>query len=461
MGKITAFALLCATLSLGGLAKTQVQPRDIAEHITLPNQTIKLPNGLTAILSPDAATKYVAVSIWYDVGAKNEKPGLTGFAHLFEHLMFEGSRHVKNGDHFKLLEKVGAFDLNASTSFDRTNYYQTVPKHQLELTLALEASRMFWLDIDQARLDEQRAVVRREREQRLEVTPYGNASHSLWQKLFDRSHPYHGQVIGSHADLERASVKDVQGFYDRFYVPSNATITLVGDFDQVSALALIQKYFGTLPMGEKLKDPELPKVVLNNEEIIRAEEKIGKLPLLHYQYVTPSLFQPGDAEMDVLAHILAGGENGRLTKALTRDKHLASSVSAYQQSFGDLSVFTIDALLNPGANEEEARAEIDKVLASLKGPQPIEENEIDRARNSILTQQLFGLQSLGGYSGRAEILQTYNQFARKTDYLKEDILRYRKLDRAALEKAAQTYLGQGRKILIANPIQASVAKKGN
>ncbi len=455
-------AIALSAISLHSVAKVAPAPRDIAASVHLPNEKIILQNGLTVILSEDHTTPFVAVSLWYKVGAINEKSGRTGLAHLFEHLMFEGTRHIKPADHFKLLETAGAFDLNASTNFDRTNYYQTVPKNQLELALALESSRMFWLSIDQKRLDEQRAVVRREREQRFEATPYGNVSLKLWEAVFPPSHPFHGQVIGSHRDLEAANLADIKSFYDDHYGPSNATITLVGDFNKTDALALVGKYFGTLPKTKTMESPILPKIVLNGEEILREEEKLGKLPLIHIQYVTPGLLEPGDAEMDILAHILAGGEYGRLTKTITRDKPYASAVSAYQQSFGQVSVFTIDAVLNPGVDEATVRTDIDKVLADL-GQKSFLPTEIERAKNSVLTQQLFGLQSLGGHSGRAELLQTYNQFALQPDYLKEDILRYRKVDEKALADAAKKYLpvGKARKILIAKPVSVTVAKKGN
>lgn len=455
---IVMSAISCSTFAL---TISKKEP-DLSAKLSLVHEKITLPNGLSVILSEDHTSPFVAVNIWYRVGAVDERIGRTGFAHLFEHQMFGGTRHVKSGDHFKLLDAGGAFDLNASTHFERTNYYQTVPNNKLELALALESSRMFWLAIDQKQLTAQKAVVRREREQRSEATPYGLATLKLWEAIFPPKHPFHGQVIGSHKDIEAATLVDVQQFYDKHYGPANATLTLVGDFKKEDAMQLINKYFSTLPKLTPAKAPVLPTIALKDEEIIRVEEKLGKLTLLHYQYLTPALYTPGDADLDLIGHILSGGQYGRLTTALTRNKPLATSVNAYQQSFGALSVFTIDVLLNPGVDEAVARQEVDKVLGELS-QKPVSQTEIDRARNYILTQQLFNLQNLGGYMGRAELLQTYNFFANKPDFLKEDMQRYQKVDVKSLQDAAAKYLpvGKARKILIAQPTSVSVAHKGN
>jgi zinc protease len=462
MCKKLALVWLMAMLSLNLVAEKQSVSKieDLSQQVLLPHEKYTLDNGLDVILSVDKSMPFVAVNVWYQVGSVSEKPHKTGLAHLFEHLMFEGTRQVPASQHFRLLEKAGAFEVNASTSFDRTNYYQTVPKSQLELALSLESSRMFFLAIDQHKLDEQRAVVRREREQRTETAAYGLATQKLWQSVFAKPHPFFGKVIGSHEDLMAASLDDVQDFYDLHYGPQNASLTLVGDFDEAEAKALINKYFATLPKGEKVPEPILPKFSINKQEIIRVDEKLGKLPLVRIHYLTPALFQPGDAEMDVIAHILTGGEYGRLTKAITRDKQLASAVSAYQQSMDQLSVFTIDAMLNPGVNENLVIEEIDKVIADLLAVPP-SQIEIERARNSILKTQLFSLQSIGGHSGRAELLQIYNRFAKNPDYIKQDIMRYQVVDQKALESYAKSYLSkEARKVLIAKPSVPHVAAKG-
>jgi zinc protease len=426
------------------------------QKLSLPVEKYVLDNGLTVLLSQDHHTPFVTVNIWYYVGSINEQSGKTGLAHFFEHLMFEGSKHV--AEQFRVLENAGAFDVNASTNFGQTIYHETLPKNKLELPLSLESSRMSFLTINQEKLDEQRKVVLRELEQRILTTPYGEAIFKLWQNMFGENHPFHGRVIGSPKDLEKARLEDVQSFYDQHYGPSNASLALVGDFKKEEAKTLINKYFATLPKTKKEVEPILPSVVLKKQEIIHVEEKLGKLPFIRIQWVTPALFKPGDAELDVLSIILTGGEYGRLTKAITRNKHLASSTSAYQQSFGQLSVFTIDALLNQGIKEQDVLQEIDNVLLELvKNPPTIV--EIDRARNSILTKQFFGLQSLGN---RAELLQTYERFANNPDFLMQDVMRYQKIDPEALKLSALRYLPiDVRKILIATPLSTHVVQKGN
>lgn len=436
-----------------------VEQEQLVEHVQIPYEKYTLENGFSVILSEDKTTPAIAVNTWYNVGAVNEKPHKTGLAHLFEHLMFEGSRHVGPSQHFKMLEKIGAYDVNASTNFFNTNYYQTIPSNQLDLALGLESSRMFFLDITQGKLDEQRAVVRREREQRYETTPYGNAKLSLWQNTFPKDHPYFGKVIGSHEDLQAATLKDVQSFFDRHYGPSNACLTLVGNFDKNAIKPLIEKYYGSLPKGDLLPEVRIPKAVIDKQEIIRFAEKLGKLPLISVLYITPGLFQPGDAEMDIIAHVLTGGEYGRLTKALTREKLWASAVSAYQQSMDQMSVFVIDILLNPDSDEQEVIKELDKVIDSLENDPP-SLVEQERARNAILKNQLFSLQNVGGSYGKAELLQTYNRYAHNPGFLQQDIMRYQKIDQKALQEAKQSFLGtQSRKILIAKPSTTRMAHR--
>lgn len=441
-------------------APTALEGNPLLKRLAIPNESYTLPNGLSVILSEDKKSPFVAVSVWYQVGSVNEEKGKTGLAHLFEHLMFEGSAHVKAGEHFKILDSSGAFSLNASTNFERTNYYQTVPKSQLELALSLEASRMYFLMLTQEKLDEQRAVVRREREQRFETSPYGLAILQQWKRLFPAPDPRHELVIGSHEDIEAASLGDVQAFYDRFYGPSNATLALVGDFDKDEAKKLILKYFGTLPASKAEKAPRVVRAPLKDQEIIRFPEKLGTLALVRIQYLTPALFQPGDAELDALSLILAGGENGRLTKALTRDKHLASSVSATQQSMGDVSVFSIDAILNPGVDENEAIKAIDEVLSGLITNPPTAA-EIDRARNSMLTTFFFGLQNLGGSNGKAETLQSYSRYAGDPNFIQNDLARYLAIDPQSIVETVRAYLpiNTNRKILLAIPEVHRVAQK--
>jgi zinc protease len=445
--------------SLSVAVSATVESPDIFKDLVIPNETYKLDNGLNVILSPDKRSPFVAVSLWYNVGAINETFGKTGLAHLFEHLMFEGSRNVKAGEHFKILDSLGAFAINATTSFDRTNYYETVPKAQLPLALALE-ERMSLLALDQAKLNEQRAVVRREREQRYETVPYGIATMKAWQELFPEKHPFHGRVIGSHEDLERATLADVQAFYDKHYGPSNASLCLVGDYNPADVKNLINKYFGAFPKSQQVPNPVLPKIDLGKERIIEYSEKIGSVPLLRIHYLTPALFTQADADLDIAAHLLTGNENARLTKALTRDEALASNVSTFQQSLEQGSVFTIDALLYPGVDEKKVISIIDRELSSLVTKEA-SVKEIDRARNAIATNFFFGLQELGGSFGRAELLQSYYRYTKDTNFIRKDVDRYLKVTGASIAETAKIYLptGEKRVILIARPEENKIVNK--
>lgn len=416
--------------------------------LNIPHQKYQLKNGLDVILAKDKSLPFVNINLWYKVGSVDERMGKTGLAHLFEHLMFEGSRHFKNSMHFKLLEGVGAFGINATTSYNRTNYYQTVPKNAQELVLALESSRMSFLDITQEKLDEQRAVVRREREQRLEATPYGLATLKLWQSIFAYDNPLYGRVIGSHEDLKNATLADVKNFYNTHYGPSNASLAIVGDLDEDTAKKFVDKYFASLPRTNSTTTPILPDIKIEKEEVIVVEEKLGKLPLVRMQYITPAIFAPGDAELDVLSYILTSS-SGRLTKALTIDNKLAISVSSYQQSLEQLSVFTIDTVLSTGADEKEVMTMIDNVLSDLIKNPPLK-TEIKRATNTILTSQLFSLEKL---HNRAELLQGYNRYKGDSNYLAKDVDRYLSLTQSDLVNAAKTYIPakKNRKVLIAKP----------
>ena len=455
--KILLLSILCCW-SLCALKIPDADSDDLMAKTNIMVEKYRLDNGLTVLLSVDRSSPEVAINIWYQVGAVNEQPHKTGLAHLFEHLMFEGSRQIEGAKHFKTLESTGASGINATTSLFRTNYFETMPKDSLELALSLESSRMFFLALTQAKLDEQREVVRREREQRYETTPYGLAALKLWQNIFGPDHPFHGKVIGSHEDLVNATLTDVQGFYDHFYGPSNASLALVGDFDPNEAKALIDKYFSTMPPTTIAIEPPLPAIELKGQEVIRVDEKLGQLPLVRIQYLTPGLFEKGDAELDIISDILAGGEYGRLQKALTRDQHWANFVSARQESFSQVSVFTIDVILNQGVKEDLVIDKIDEVLADLVSNPPTD-MELERAKNSIMTNVFFSLEKK---SNRADLLQSYNRFAKDPSYIKQDIERYVQATPASLKASVVRYLppGEKRKVLIAKNAPIDMALKG-
>src|SRR6266446_6915542 len=313
----------------------------------------KLENGLDVILSEDHRLPMVAVNLWYHVGPANEVPGRTGFAHLFEHMMFEGSKHVPGSSHFHLLEAAGASDINGTTDFDRTNYFETLPSNQLELALWLESDRMGYLpdQLSQANLSNQQDVVRNERQESLENTPYGVVEEGLFHQLFPKEHPYYGEIIGSHADIQAAKLEDVRNFFKLYYAPNNASLAIVGDFDPDKARELVQKYFGPLKRGE-----EVPKIKAHTPPITSERHAViqdnVQLPRVYMAWLSSPIFKPGDAEADLAATILGGGKSSRLYKKLVYEKQIALDVAVTQQSLILGSIFEVQATARPGVKPE-------------------------------------------------------------------------------------------------------------
>ena len=329
--------LVALVFSVAGLTSCMGQKRDPGPssatadipHIAFEKYT--LPNGLDVILSRDARVPMVAVNLWYHVGPANEEPGRTGFAHLFEHMMFQSSKHVPPDSHFKLLEAAGASDVNGTTDYDRTNYFQTVPANQLELALWLESDRMGYLldKVDQAALSNQQDVVRNERRQSVENQPYGLAEEQLVQSLFPKGHPYYGNVIGSHEDIQAVKLEDVRRFFRQFYSPNNASLAIVGDFEPAQARIWVDRYFGTLKRGPDVPPlkTETPKITSERRKVVKARVE---LPRVYMAWVTSPILKPGDADADVASNVLGGGRSSRLYKKLVYEKQIAQSVSAQQ-----------------------------------------------------------------------------------------------------------------------------------
>jgi predicted Zn-dependent peptidase len=450
---------LCATT-----ASAQEPAAEPAEQLSIPFEKYTLDNGLEVILHQDKRTPFVAVSVWYHVGAFHESPGRSGFAHLFEHLMFQGSEHVGDDQHIAYLEQAGSSVrggmVNGTTNFDRTNYFEVVPRNELALALWLESDRMGYLAkaISQEKLDEQRNVVKNERLQGTENVPYGLAEESLWQKIFPKSHPYHGMVIGSLAELDAANLDDVRGFYDAYYAPSNATLTIAGDFETEEAKTLVKRYFSTLPKWEEPPAREVKAPNIEQPIQMTYDEPIGKLSKVFLLYLTPSFFAPGDAEMDVLAQVLTEGKSSRLQSALLLKEQLAQSVRAYQYSLANVGIFGIEATVADGKDPKEVLARIEAEL-ELLADLPPEQKEIDRVVNRVETERLFALQKIGGFSGKAEQLQSYNHFLGKPDALAEDLQRYRNVTPDSLGKAVMTHLDRNKRaVLIAVPREAEPKK---
>ena len=411
-------------------------------------ETYTMPNGLQVILTEDHRLPIVGVDLWYHVGPVKERAGRTGFAHLFEHMMFEGSKHVGEKAHFKYLEGAGASDINGTTDFDRTNYFETLPSNQLELALWLESDRMgFLLDtLDREKLTNQRDVVRNERRQSVENQPYGLVDEALVHALFPKDHPYHANVIGSHQDVEAARLEDVRQFFKQYYAPNNATIAIAGDIDKAKTKALLDKYFGPIPKG-----PEVPKVDLITPDI-SSEKRITvtdtvQLPKVEFAWLTPQAFAPGDADAHFAAYILGGGKASRLYRKLVYEKQIAQSTECYNQSLALKSWTTCELVARPGVTAEQLEKAADDVINEFlqAGPTPA---EMDRARNTTESRKIRGLQRVGGFGGVADTLNYYNQYTGDPGYLTKDIARYDALTTASVQKYAQSTLTQNQRVTV-------------
>ena len=397
----------------------------------------KLDNGLEVILSEDHRLPLVSVNLWYHVGAVNETAGRTGFAHLFEHMMFEGSKHVPSSYHAHYLEAAGATDFNGTTSFDRTNYYETLPSNQLELALWLESDRMGYLPdkLDQANLSNQQDVVRNERRQSYENAPYGIAQEAVFHELFPKEHPYYPMVIGSHADIQAAKLEDVRSFFKLYYAPNNASLAIVGDFDSAKVRQLVERYFGPLKRG-----PEVPRVKVTTPPVTSERRTVVhdnvQLPRVYLAWLTSPIFKPGDAEADITADALGGGKSSRLYKKLVYEKQLALEVEAEQNSLMLASIFEIQATARPGVKPEDLEKAIEDELEGFRNSGPTPE-ELKRAQNGIETRTIAGLEM---FNGVADLLNNYNHYLGTPDFLAADIARYENATTDAVQAFAQQQL---------------------
>jgi zinc protease len=411
-------------------------------------ETYKLPNGLQVILHRDTRLPLIGVDLWYHVGPRNERAGRTGFAHLFEHMMFEGSQHVGEKAHFKYLESIGATGINGTTSFDRTNYFETVPSNQLEMAMWLESDRMgFLLDtLDRAKLTNQRDVVRNERRQSLENRPYGLVDEAVWHELFPADHPYHGRVIGSHADVEAARLEDVRQFFKQFYAPNNATLSIAGNIDIAQTKALIDKYFGPIPQGPPVPRVDAKTPPITSERKVTVTDTV-QLPKVDIAWLTPPAFQPGDADGDIAAFILGGSDSSRLYRKLVYQDQIAQSANCSNLSLALTSVMVCNFTARPGVTPDKLEAEADSVIDEFTKNGPTAE-EVERARAKHLTDTISGLQRLGGFGGVADTLNYYNQYTGDPGYLPKDIARYQAVAPASVQHFVQSYLGQNQRVVI-------------
>jgi zinc protease len=426
-------------------AVASVAPSDTP---TIKFEKYTLPNGLVVILSEDHRLPLVSTNIWYHVGPANELPGRTGFAHLFEHMMFEGSKHVPGNGHIRFLEAAGASDLNGTTDFDRTNYFETLPSNQLELALWLESDRMGYLpdQLDQASLTNQQDVVRNERRQSIENSPYGIVEEAVFHQLFPHGHPYYADVMGSHADIQAAKIEDVRNFFKLYYAPNNASLAIVGDFDPANAKKLVEKYFGPLKRGAPV-----PKIAAVTPPITAERRAVihdhVELPRVYEAWITSPVFKPGDALGDLSSDILGGGKSSRLYKKLVYEKQIALDVTVSQNSLILGSIFEIAVTARPGHKAEEIEKAIDEELAAFRkdGPTP---EELERAQNGVETRTIQGLQRLGGFGGIADRLNEYNHYLGTPDYLQQDLARYRNATVASIRAFAREQLKPSARVVV-------------
>ena len=417
--------------------------------VSIPFTKYTLPsNGLEVILSEDHTLPIVAVNIWYHAGPINEAPKRTGFAHLFEHLMFQGSKHVGDDQHFKLLESRGATHMNGTTSYDRTNYFETVPANDIELALWLESDRMgFLLDtFDQAKLDNQRQVVMNEKRQSFDNAPYGPSRVALVQSLFDADHPYYGAVIGSMDDLEAAKLEDVKDFYTRYYAPSNATLVLAGDFDTATIKGLIDKYFSTLERRPSPPKRDITTKNIDHERRLTVPEPVA-LPRITMAWHSPAAFAKGDADADVLSNILGGGKTSRLYRKLVYELQLAEGVAAMQESQSLVSTFVVLVTLNADSDLKKVESELQKVLDDVRAHPPTQQ-EIDQARNILLTQMTGSLQDVGGFTGKADMLNRYNQYTGDPGFIAHDLQRYSEVTPKSVHEFAKDLLDPAHRAVV-------------
>lgn len=428
------FFVLCVTLS----AQNQIK---------VPYTRHVLSNGLNVILHEDHSTPTVSVNTWYHVGSGYEKPGRTGFAHLFEHLMFMGSGNVAEGQFDKLLEASGANN-NGSTTEDRTNYYEDLPSNALELALYLDSDRMgFLLDaMTPKSVDAQRDVVKNERRQSYENRPYGLAEETILKNLFPPNHPYSWPVIGSMADLNAASYEDVVEFFKLYYAPNNASISIAGDINTEETIKLVDKWFGSIPKGKPVPPINAPEAKITEEKIVILEDKV-QLPRIYIAWITPAWFTPGDAELDVLGSILSGGKNSRLYQRLVYELQIAQDVQAYQSSSKLASQFQIVATARAGYNLEELRKVIQEEIDKIKNTPPTE-RELHRVINKNEAQMLDQLEKPGGFSGKGNQLNQYFYYTGNPDYFNEDLARYKALSPNDIQAAAQTFLPNDRRVIL-------------
>lgn len=393
--------------------------------LDIPYTEHTLANGLKLFVHEDARTPIACVDMWYFVGSKDERIGRTGFAHLFEHLMFEGSKHVPKGQFDELLENAGGTN-NGSTTTDRTNYWETVPSGAIELALHLESDRMGWFleTFTQEKLDGQRDVVKNERRQSYENRPYGLAYETIMATLYPETHPYHWPVIGWMRDLDAATLEDVQHFFKTYYAPNNAAISIAGDVRANEVIAHVEKYFGEIPAVAAPSRPDVPAARLAADRRVTLEDDVH-LARLYMAWHTPPMFADGDASIDIASDVLGAGKAARLHHELVHELEIAQDVAAYNDSAQLGSSLMLSVTAREGVSLERIEAEARRIVSETA--QNLTQRELDRARNHIDTSTVDALQGVGGFGGKADRLNHYYFYTGDAGFLSRDIARYEAL----------------------------------
>jgi zinc protease len=413
--------------------------------IALPYTKRTLDNGLDVVVHEAHSIPIVAVNVWYHVGSKNERPGRTGFAHLFEHLMFEGSEHHNTG-YFPPLQQAGAL-LNGSTNTDRTNYWEVVPTSAVDLALWMESDRMGYLlpALTRERFETQRDVVLNERRQTYENRPYGMALMALTSALFPPEHPYHWMTIGAAEDLRAMQLDDVHAFFRTYYHPANASLVLAGDIEAARAFDLADRYFGELHAGQR-PEPVTATTALTGEVRLVLEDRV-ELPRLYMAWHSPAMFAPDDAEMDLLADLLANGKTSRLYRTLVYDQRIAVDVSAYQNSRELGSFFLVVVTAAPGRSLTDILSVVEQELLTVVASGPTS-GEMERATAQVEAHFMYRLQTVGGFGGKSDQLNAYNVFRGDPAYFSEDFARYDSATRESVQQAAARVLHFDRRVLL-------------
>ena len=404
---------------MAGLIALLMAPVARADQLEIAFERYELDNGLTVILSPDHDTPVAHAEVWYHVGSKDEPEGRSGFAHLFEHLMFEGSEHWDH-DFFSPLQPLGA-RVNGSTNLDRTNYYETAPSNALERSLWLEADRMGFLlpVLTREKLEVQKDVVRNERRQNYEEAPYGDSRRAIAEAIWPAEHPYHRLTIGSHEDIEAATLDDVRAFFRTWYLPNNATLVVSGDFEVEQVKGWIDRYFGPLPAGDEpaaVTEAEAPLPEATTVELVDDVQ----LARVYLAWQTMPLYAPGDADLDVLSSILSSGKGSRLYKRLVFDDRIAKDVTAYQSSSQLGSTYKIIATVAPDHTVQEVVAALEDELAKLL-EEGVTADDVEQAVNSWRKRFFSGIESAAGRAGN---LHSYSYFTDDPGYVQQDLDRY-------------------------------------